>query len=119
MTLRKQGGPILALQDKPYNSKSDVWALGCVLYELCSLRRPFTGQSVSAIAVKILRSGRSGLQAHSGAEQITNRLMVGMKVRATNEPLLLCMAVHGCAWLCMAVHGCAWLCMAVHGCAAL
>lgn len=28
---------------------------GCVLYELCTLRRPFRGGSVSAIAVKILR----------------------------------------------------------------
>ena len=26
---------------RPYSSKSDVWALGCILYEMCCLRRPF------------------------------------------------------------------------------
>ena len=34
-------------QDKPYNKKSDVWAAGCVLYELATLQRPFRGGSVS------------------------------------------------------------------------
>lgn len=43
------------MQDKPYNEKSDVWAAGCVLYELSTKHRPFTGNSVPAIAVKILR----------------------------------------------------------------
>lgn len=37
-----------------YGNKSDVWALGCVLYELMTLRRPFQGSSVPALAMKIL-----------------------------------------------------------------
>ena len=30
-----------------YDYKSDTWMLGCVLYELCTLRRPFEGDSLN------------------------------------------------------------------------
>lgn len=36
-------------EDRPYNRKSDVWALGCILYELCTLKRAFNGQSLPAL----------------------------------------------------------------------
>lgn len=29
------------LQSHGYNAKSDVWSLGCVLYELCCLKQAF------------------------------------------------------------------------------
>lgn len=28
---------------KPYDSKSDIWALGCILYELCQMEKLFEG----------------------------------------------------------------------------
>jgi NIMA (never in mitosis gene a)-related kinase len=30
-------------ENKPYTHKSDIWALGCILYELCTLKRAFEG----------------------------------------------------------------------------
>jgi NIMA (never in mitosis gene a)-related kinase len=42
-------------EDKPYNSKSDVWALGCVLYEVTTLKHAFNGQNLPALVLKILK----------------------------------------------------------------
>jgi serine/threonine protein kinase len=43
-------------QKHPYGEPSDVWALGCVLYELCALRVPFEAQEIFMLFDKILRS---------------------------------------------------------------
>jgi NIMA (never in mitosis gene a)-related kinase len=42
-------------EEKPYNDKSDVWALGCILYELCTFRHPFNAKSQAALIIKILK----------------------------------------------------------------
>jgi len=41
--------------EKPYDWKSDIWALGCVLYEICALRVPFDAQSLQELVRKITR----------------------------------------------------------------
>ena len=41
-------------EDKPYNQKSDVWALGVILYELCTFRHPFDAGNHAALILKIM-----------------------------------------------------------------
>lgn len=41
------------LMDQPYTPQSDVWSLGCVIYELCALHPPFQAKSHLALSQKI------------------------------------------------------------------
>jgi tRNA A-37 threonylcarbamoyl transferase component Bud32 len=41
-------------QSKPYNNKSDVWALGVCFYEMLTLNRPFNARSLKELLKKIL-----------------------------------------------------------------
>ena len=40
-------------EGKPYDHKSDVWSLGVVLYELCTLRHPFAASNPAALVMKV------------------------------------------------------------------
>ena len=35
--------------DAPYSYKSDLWSIGCVVYELCELRPPFQGKDLDEL----------------------------------------------------------------------
>uniref|UniRef100_A0A0G4GAF4 non-specific serine/threonine protein kinase n=1 Tax=Chromera velia CCMP2878 TaxID=1169474 RepID=A0A0G4GAF4_9ALVE len=51
--------------NKPYNFKSDIWALGCVLYEMCALDRPFsTKNGITALAFKVVTGNYEPLPSH-------------------------------------------------------
>ncbi|KAA6326983.1 MAG: hypothetical protein EZS28_053876, partial [Streblomastix strix] len=39
----------------PYDYKSDIWSLRCVMYELCTLKHLFDAQNQKALYMKIVR----------------------------------------------------------------
>jgi serine/threonine protein kinase len=45
------------MEGKPYSFKGDVWALGCVVYELCTLKPAFGASNFPRVALKVLRGG--------------------------------------------------------------
>jgi serine/threonine protein kinase len=42
------------VQGERYSYKSDVWAIGCILYELCYLKRAFDGGNMVKITTDIV-----------------------------------------------------------------
>lgn len=41
------------VNDEPYGMKSDMWSLGCILYNLCTMKHAWNGTSFPAIVLKI------------------------------------------------------------------
>ena len=43
------------VQSQPYGEKADVWASGCILYQMATLQPPFYSSNMLALATKVSR----------------------------------------------------------------
>ncbi|XP_072858512.2 serine/threonine-protein kinase Nek3 isoform X1 [Pogona vitticeps] len=55
-------------ENMPYNNKSDIWSLGCILYELCTLKHPFQANSWKHLILKICKGYYAPLPPHYSYE---------------------------------------------------
>ncbi|XP_028820371.1 serine/threonine-protein kinase Nek10 isoform X2 [Denticeps clupeoides] len=44
------------VKNEPYGEKADVWAIGCILYQLATLRPPFYSTNMLSLATKIVEA---------------------------------------------------------------
>ncbi len=47
--------PPEVIQGKPYDNKADVWALGVILYELVTFKKPFDDEGIQGVFDKIVK----------------------------------------------------------------
>ncbi|EFB21849.1 hypothetical protein PANDA_006075, partial [Ailuropoda melanoleuca] len=55
-------------ENMPYNNKSDIWSLGCILYELCTLKHPFQANSWKSLILKICQGSLHPLPSQYSCE---------------------------------------------------
>lgn len=65
-----------------YNNKSDIWSLGCVFYQIMTLRPPFTGRNMNQLLGAILRGHFQPMPARYSYEL---RQMVASMLRKNPE----------------------------------
>ncbi|KAJ1492755.1 kinase-like domain-containing protein, partial [Baffinella frigidus] len=53
-------------RNQPYSFKSDIWSLGCVLFELVALRHAFEARDMNGLVQKIVRGSHAAIPAAAG-----------------------------------------------------
>ena len=79
--------------DQPYDFRSDIWSIGCVLYEMCSLAPPFKGKDVRELCSKVVKGHYENIPTRysdSLTKVIAKCLQVTPLQRPTIDQLLAC-----------------------------
>lgn len=69
-------------EDKPYNDKSDVWALGVILYECLTFKHPFEARNQCALILKIIKGKFTPIADNHPADE---RLKELVKICLTHD----------------------------------
>uniref|UniRef100_A0A672G885 non-specific serine/threonine protein kinase n=1 Tax=Salarias fasciatus TaxID=181472 RepID=A0A672G885_SALFA len=77
-------------QDVPYSCKSDIWALGCLLYELCSLRPPFAASNLLSLFFKITKGEFEPVE-NIYSESTSSLIQRMLCLRPENRPSASCL----------------------------
>jgi NIMA (never in mitosis gene a)-related kinase len=72
-------------RDQPYNHKSDVWSLGCVLYEMTTLKPPFRAQDMNGLYKRVLQ-GKYPPISHNFSKDLANVIAKLLTVEAKDRP---------------------------------
>ena len=66
-------------RDEPYSYKSDLWSIGCVIYELCALRPPFKGKDLDELFLNVCK-GKVERISHVYSDDLWKMILMLLQV---------------------------------------
>mmetsp|Transcript_50769 Transcript_50769/g.94929 ORF Transcript_50769/g.94929 Transcript_50769/m.94929 type:complete len:481 (+) Transcript_50769:90-1532(+) len=72
-------------RDMPYDAKSDMWSLGCILYEMVALRPPFRAEDMEGLYRKVVRGQYPRIPAHY-SQDLADVIAALLQVHPRNRP---------------------------------
>ncbi|KAF3839594.1 hypothetical protein F7725_018311, partial [Dissostichus mawsoni] len=62
------------VKNEPYGEKADVWALGCILYQMATLQPPFYSTNMLSLASKIVGAVYEPIEEGAFSERVTDMI---------------------------------------------
>ncbi|XP_075937216.1 serine/threonine-protein kinase Nek10 [Anarhichas minor] len=62
------------VKNEPYGEKADVWALGCILYQMAALQPPFNSSNMLSLASKIVEAVYEPIEEGAFSERVKDMI---------------------------------------------
>ena len=72
-------------ENKPYDSKSDIWSLGCVTYEMLTLHPPFRAEDMDGLYNKVMKGEYPKINKRY-SNDISELIQMLLQVRPEDRP---------------------------------
>ena len=72
-------------RDKPYDAKADIWSLGCVIYEMITLKPPFRAEDMEGLYKKVIKGVYNKIPSQYSIE-LSNVIRAMLQVNPALRP---------------------------------
>ncbi|XP_022621543.1 serine/threonine-protein kinase Nek10 [Seriola dumerili] len=74
------------VKSEPYGEKADIWALGCILYQMATLQPPFYSSNMLSLASKIVEAVYEPIEEGAFSERVTDMIRWCLSPDADQRP---------------------------------